>query len=186
MLALEYLATDPEGIVSLTLASPVISISTWAADGRELLATLPDSTREIIAAHEAAGTTASQEYQDASFEFMVKYVFGMQPPFPPELDSAVAGYNHLVYETMWGVSEFSPTGNLQDFDRSSLLVGLQMPVLFTAGRSDEARPETVSDFASMVPNAEVRIFENSAHLPMLTEREAYVEAIREFLRRVDG
>ncbi len=186
MLALEYLATDPEGIVSLTLASPVISISTWAADGSELLATLPDSTRQIIAAHEAAGTTASQEYQDASFEFMVKYVFGMEPPFPPELDSAVAGYNHVVYETMWGVSEFSPTGNLQDFDRSGLLGSLQMPVLFTAGRSDEARPETVSDFASMVPDAEVRIFESSAHLPMLTEREAYTEVIREFLRRVDG
>jgi proline iminopeptidase len=183
MLALEYLATNPDGIVSLTLASPVISISTWAEDGRELLTTLSDSTREIITTHEAAGTTSSQEYQDASFEFMVKYVFGMEPPFPPELDSAVAGYNHVVYETMWGVSEFSPTGNLKNFDRSGLLSSLQIPVLFTAGRSDEARPETVERFARMVPTAEVRIFENSAHLPMLTERDAYVEVIREFLRR---
>ena len=185
MLALEYLATDPDGIVSLTLASPVISISSWAADGRELLATLSDSTREIISRHEAAGTTSSQEYQDASFEFMLKYVFGMEPPFPAELDSAIAGYNHVVYETMWGPSEFSPTGNLRDFDRSGLLSSLQMPVLFTAGRSDEARPETVEGFAASTPNAEVRIFENSAHLPMLTEREAYAEAIREFLRRVE-
>ena len=33
---------------------------------------------------------------------MKRYVFGMEPPFPPEVDSAIAGYNVLVYETMWG------------------------------------------------------------------------------------
>jgi proline iminopeptidase len=185
MLALEYMATNPTGVVSLTLASPVISISAWAADGRDLLATLPASTRQVVEQHEAAGTTSSQEYQDASFEFMVRYVFGMEPPFPPELDSAVAGYNPVVYETMWGPSEFSPTGNLRGFDRSALLGSLEIPVLFTAGRSDEARPETVERFARAVPDAEVRIFENSAHLPMLTERDAYTDAIRAFLRRVE-
>lgn len=185
MLALEYMTTDPTGVVSLTLASPVISTSSWTADGRDLLATLPAPTQEIIERHEAAGTTSSQEYQDASFEFMVRYVFGMEPPFPPELDSAVAGYNPVVYETMWGPSEFSPTGNLQGFDRSALLSTLAIPVLFTAGRSDEARPETVERFAGTVADAEVRIFENSAHLPMLTEREAYVEAVRAFLARVE-
>lgn len=185
MLALEYMATNPEGIVSLTLASPVITTEAWAADGKELLGTLPDSTQEIINRHEEAGTTSSQEYQDAAFRFMVRYVFGMEPPFPPELDSAVAGYNPAVYEKMWGPSEFSPTGTLRDFDRSALLRTLEMPVLFTAGRNDEARPETVQIFARAVPNAEVVIFENSAHLTMLTEREAYVEAMRDFLNRAE-
>ena len=185
MLALEYLATNPAGVVSVTLASPVITTASWAADGKILVATLPDSTREIIARHEEAGTTSSQEYQDASFEFMLRYVFGMAPPFPAELDSAIEGYNHVVYETMWGPSEFNPTGNLRGFDRSDMLSSLEMPVLFTAGRADEARPETVERFARSVPNVEVRIFENSAHLAMLTERDAYVEVIRDFLRRAD-
>ncbi len=185
MLALEYLATNPEGVESVILASPVISIASWAEDGRELLATLPDSIQAVIAMHEEAGTTSSQEYQDASFAFMLKYVFGMEPPFPAALDSAMATFNPAVYETMWGPSEFSPTGNLRDFDRSALLRTLDLPVLFTAGRNDEARPETVERFAALTPNAEVRIFENSAHLTMLTEPEAYVEAVRDFLRRAD-
>lgn len=140
MLALEYLATNPSGIVSVTLASPVITTASWAADGKALLTTLPDSIQRIIATHEAAGTTSSPEYQTAAMEFMLKYVFGMTPPFPPEADSAVAGYNPAVYETMWGPSEFSPTGNLRSFDRSATLAGLTVPVLFTAGRNDEARP----------------------------------------------
>lgn len=185
MLALEYLATNPSGIVSVTLASPVITTASWAADGKALLTTLPDSIQRIIATHEAAGTTSSPEYQTAAMEFMLKYVFGMTPPFPPEADSAVAGYNPAVYETMWGPSEFSPTGNLRSFDRSATLAGLTIPVLFTAGRNDEARPETVERFAKTAQDAEVRIFEKSAHMTMLTEREAYVAALRDFLRRHD-
>lgn len=185
MLALEYLATGPEGIASVTLASPVITAASWAADARGLVATLPDSVQRAIATHEAAGTTGSPEYQAASLAFMVRYVFGMEPPFGPEIDSAVAGYNPLVYETMWGPSEFTTTGNLRGFDRSALLPTLTMPVLFTAGRDDEARPATIERFAATVPMAEVKIFERSAHMTMLTEREAYVDAIRQFLRRHD-
>jgi len=185
MLALEYLATRPSGIVSVVLASPVISTASWAADGKTLLATLPDSIQQVIARHEAAGTTAAPEYEQASMAFMLRYVFGMDPPFPPEADSAIATYNPAVYTTMWGPSEFSPLGNLRTFDRSATLAELTMPVLFTAGRNDEARPETVERFAKMVKNAEVKVFEKSAHMTMLTEREAYVAAIRDFLRRHD-
>jgi proline-specific peptidase len=185
MLALEYLATKPSGIVSVVLASPVITTASWAQDGKALLTTLPDSIQQVIARHEAAGTTASPEYEQASMTFMLRYVFGMEPPFPPEADSAIAGYNPLVYTTMWGPSEFSPTGNLRRFDRSRTLAELTMPVLFTAGRNDEARPETVERFAQTVRNAEVKIFEQSAHMTMLTEREAYVAAVREFLRKHD-
>lgn len=185
MLALEYLATKPAGVVTVTLASPVITTASWAADGKVLVATLPDSIQRVIAAHEAAGTTSSPEYQQASMAFVVRYVLGMGPPFPPEVDSALAGYNPAVYETMWGPSEFTPTGNLRTFDRSATLAELDLPVLFTTGRHDEARPETVERFARTASNAEVKIFESSAHMAMLTEREAYVAAIRAFLRKHD-
>ena len=185
MLALEYLATKPAGIVSVTLASPLITSAAWASDGQTLLKTMPDSIQRIVAAHEAAGTTASQQYQDASLEYMKRYVFGMEQPFPSEIDSAMAGFSPLVYETMWGPSEFTPTGSLKYFDRSAVLKELRMPVLFTAGRHDEAVPATVQRFAREVPNARVRVFERSAHMAMLTEREAYADAVGAFLRAAE-
>jgi pimeloyl-ACP methyl ester carboxylesterase len=46
-------------------------------------------------------------------------------------------------------------------------------------------PETVKHFHSLVPGAEMRIFENSAHITMLDEPDAYAEAIRSFLNKVD-
>jgi len=185
MLALEYLATNPSGVVSVTLASPVISIETWVADTMALVETLSDSSRAAIIRHEAAGTTSSQEYQDASSEYWSKYVLGMEPPYPPEVESTIEAYSPIVYETMWGPSEFSPTGNLRDFDRSDVLSGLEIPVLLTAGRFDEARPETIERFARSAQNSEVRIFENSAHVAMVTEPEAYIEALRGFLNEAE-
>lgn len=182
MLALEYLATKPAGIASVTLASPLITSASWARDGQALLKTMPDSIQRLVAVHEAAGTTSSPQYQAASLAFMVRYVFGMEPPFPPEVDSAMAGYSPFVYETMWGPSEFNPTGNLRHFDRSALLKDLRMPVLFTVGRHDEAVPETIQRFARDVPNATVRVFERSAHLAMVTERDTYADVVRAFLR----
>jgi len=65
------------------------------------------------------------------------------------------------------------------------LPNLDLPVLFTAGRYDEATPETVRHFQSLVPNAEIRIFENSAHVPMLDEPDAYAGAIRSFLNNAE-
>ena len=185
MLALEYLATKPAGVMSVVLGSPVITSESWAADGAALVATLPDSIQRVIATNEADGTTSSQAYQEATMVYMTRYVIGREPPFPAELDSAMATFNPAVYETMWGPSEFRPTGRLKDFDRSATLAALEIPILFTAGRRDEARPETVERFAATNPRAEVRIFEKSAHLTMVTEPEEYVAAIRTFLRSHD-
>ncbi|MEJ0057298.1 MAG: hypothetical protein WDN75_17555 [Bacteroidota bacterium] len=41
---------------------------------------------------------------------------------------------------MWGSTEFNAIGN-KNFDRVNRLHELKLPVLFIAGRYDEARPE---------------------------------------------
>ncbi len=61
-----------------------------------------------------------------------------------------------------------------------------MPVLFTAGRFDEATPESTAWFQSLVPGSRLVIFENSAHTTMLDEADRYVEVVRSFLRDVEA
>jgi proline iminopeptidase len=67
-----------------------------------------------------------------------------------------------VYRHMWGAAEFTATGVLRDYDRTERLGELKLPVLFLAGRHDEAAPETVADFQRRVPGAKMQILENSA------------------------
>lgn len=184
MLALDYMLTKPDGVEGLILASPAINVRRWADDARALLARLPEATQEIIERHEAAGTYAADEYQEATMEYYRNYVLRVDP-WPKAARDSFEQFNAEVYGLMWGPSEFTITGTLGDYDREAALPALDLPVLFTAGRYDEATPETTQYYAGLVPGSRVRIFENSAHLTMLDAPEEYVAAIREFLNEID-
>jgi proline iminopeptidase len=185
MLAMDYMLTQPEGVKSLIFASPALNVTRWTDDARELLKALPEDTRELIERHEREGTTDAPEYQEAVMDYYRIYL-SRSDPWSPYLLAAFEGFNAELYEYMWGPSEFTATGTLQDYNRETDLPKLKLPVLFTTGRYDEATPETVRHYQSLVPGAELRIFEDSAHTTMLDEPDAYAEAISIFLNRVDG
>ena len=149
-----------------------------------LLKALPEDTRALIEHHESRGTTDSPEYQEAVMDYYKMYL-SRSEPWSEDLLLAFEGFNTELYGYMWGPSEFTATGTLQGYNREADLPNLKLPVLFTAGRFDEATPGTVRLFQSLVPGSEMLIFEKSAHMTMLDEPEAYAEAIRNFLERVD-
>lgn len=185
MLAMDYMLTRPQGVKSLIFSSPALNVRRWAADTRQLVTELPPETQAVIAEHEAAGTTDSPEYQAAVMEFYHRFL-SRSEPWSPHLEATLQGFNFDIYGIMWGPSEFTATGVLKDYDREAELPTLDLPVLFTAGRYDEARPDTVRHFQSLVPGAELMIFEESAHMPMLDEPVVYADAIREYLDRIDS
>jgi proline iminopeptidase len=185
MLATDYLLTRPAGVRSVIMASPAISIPRWLADADTLLLTMPDDIRQAVARHEAAGTFEDPEYQAAVLAFYQRYLARRQP-WSADVDSTFAQFNTTVYGYMWGPSEFTATGTLQDYDRTDRLREIAVPTLFTTGRYDEARVPTVEYYRSLVPGAELAILENSAHLTMQDEPAENVRIVREFLRRVEG
>ena len=184
MLAVDYMLTNPEGVQSLILASPALSVQRWSDDAKKLIAGLPNSLQTVIERHENAGTTDDPEYQDAVMEYYKRYL-SRSDPWSPDLESTFENFNFEIYGLMWGPSEFTATGSLSAYEREDVLPELDLPVLFTAGRFDEATPETVEHFQGLVPNSRIAIFENSAHMTMLDEPEAYVDTVRNFLNEVD-
>jgi proline iminopeptidase len=184
MLATDYMLTGPAGVKSITFASPALNVERWTMDARKLLKALPEEMQTVIDRHENAGTTDAPEYQEAVMEYYKLYL-SRSDPWSPNLLAAFAGLNAEIYGYMWGPSEFTATGTLKDYNREAELTELNLPVLFTTGRYDEATPESVEHFQSLVPGSEIQIFENSAHMTMLDEPEAYAEAIRDFLNGVD-
>jgi proline-specific peptidase len=185
MLAVEHVLGRSEGVKSLTLASPVLSVRRWAEDARRLVAEMPEATRNVIDRHEASGSTDTPEYQEAVMEFYRRHL-SRSDPWSPDLEKTFENLNPEIYGSMWGPSEFAPTGSLASFEREDALPELELPILFTAGRYDEATPETVAHFQALAPGSRIAIFENSAHMTMLDEPEAYVAAVRDFLREIDA
>ena len=184
MLAVDYMLTEPDGVRSLILASPVMSVRRWTEDAERLVAQLPEEMQQAIEHHEAAGTTDDPEYQAATKEYNKRYQ-SRSDPRSADLLLTFENFNAELYSFMWGPSEFTATGTLKDYEREDVLPNLDLPVLFTAGQYDEATPESLHHFHSLVPDSRIVIFENSAHMTMLDEPEPYANTIREFLNEVD-
>ncbi len=130
-LAAEYAMTRPEGLAALVLSSPLISTKRWLADNDAHRNQLPDAARAALDRHEAAGTTDSQDYQDAVAVFMRRH-FNRMDAQPEELARTFEAFNVEVYNTMWGNTEFNATGTLKDYDASARLARIQVTTRFVA------------------------------------------------------
>lgn len=182
MLAIDYMLTDPSDVEALILSSPCLSARIWKEDADRLRLKLPKKVQELLLRHEAAGTTASDEYQAGVMEYIRRFACRLDP-LPQGVLEAFADANMQVYTHMWGPSEFFPTGSLKDYDRTPELSRIHTPTLFTCGRHDEATPESTRHYQSLMPNAELVVFEISSHTAMLEEPAAYLAAIDAFLER---
>lgn len=184
MLAIDYALTKPDGLASLTLASPALSIPRWLEDMKRYRSYLPIEVQKTLEEHEKNNTTDSDEYQEASMEFYQRYLCRLNP-WPEQLERTIAGEGTTVYNTMWGPAEFYMTGNLLNYDCTTHLGEINIPTLFTCGRYDEATPEATAEYQSLLPKSELAIFEQSAHMAHLEEAERYLQTVRNFLQRVE-
>jgi len=84
------------------------------------------------------------------------------------------------YET----HNFAFAHNQPQYDIKTQLPGITCPTLVTVGRDDWITPVASSEtIASLIPNAELVVFEKSGHSPQIEERELWLAVVREFLRK---
>lgn len=180
MLAASYLLTRPQGVKSVIFSSPCLSALIWAKDQAELLQGFPQAMQETVARCEAEGTTDSAEYKEAVVQYYKHHLCRIDTPAKP----ADRQSSPIVYNTMWGPSEFCATGNLKSYDVTSRLHEIEIPTLFLCGRHDEATPESLAHYQSLMPGSQLHVFEESSHKAYLEETDEYVRVVREFLQTV--
>ncbi len=189
-LAMEWLMTKrPTGVASVIFASPCLSSPRWIEDTRALVAGLSPEAQSAIAEAERSGNFSTPGYHAAAWgEWIHAHIVRT---LPPEAIAALLGSlaevnaNLELLEHMWGPSDFTVTGTLKTFDRTSDLGALRMPVLFHCGEFDEARPDTIREQAALTPHAEVAIIAGAGHLTMIDAPEEANRSIRVFLARVE-
>ncbi|MDQ2742660.1 MAG: proline iminopeptidase-family hydrolase [Chloroflexota bacterium] len=186
MLGMEYALTQPDGLESFTIASSPASAPLWVSEANRLLSELPWDIQDTIRQHEAAGTIDSPEFQAASLQFYQRHVCRLNP-WPPYVTRSfefLAKYPQ-VYNAMQGHSEFVITGSLKDWDVTSRLKEITVPVLITSGGFDEATPSVAGAVHSAIQGSQWILFENSAHMAHAEETERYMQVLGEFLGRVE-
>ena len=193
-LALEYFSAYPYGVKGIVFNSPYFSTSTWIADTDTLISTLPDSIQLSIKTAEEGNLYETESYKQAMDVFAKNFIVRKDrseiniPSYKAikdSYDTVVVRGNDFIYNYMWGPSEFSPTGTLLDYENIDALAQIDVPVLFTTGEYDEARPVTVKGYTSMVANGEYVEIPNAGHGSSVDNQKAYVKAHRDFANRID-
>jgi proline iminopeptidase len=182
MLAEAYMGTSPKGVRKLILSSPLVTTDQWTHDADSLIKLLPDSVQQVIAREEAAKTTDSPAYGAAMDVYYARHVRRAPRANPADGDSSGKLSGKLVYNYMWGPSEFTSTGTLKTFDATAWLKGITIPTLFLAGEFDEATPASTARFAKLVPGATFTMIPNSGHATANDNLPALLDAVRTFLK----
>src|SRR5688500_14664177 len=101
MLATDYLLTQPVGIVSRTLASPLLSTARWIADQAAYRRELPPEVEAVLTQCEEEGITQLPEYEEAAQVYLRCHGCRLDA-VPEPLQRSLAGQSPEVYLTMWG------------------------------------------------------------------------------------
>lgn len=183
MLATDYALAHQEHLRSLVLASTIADAALLRREMDRLLQAFPEELQETLRRHEAAGTTESDEYQDAIMEVYRVHLCRCDP-WPPEVVKTFEDFAMDVYVPMWGPSEFAYDGNLSDWDRVDRLHEIRVPTLVTVGRHDELTPACSEQIAERIPDSRLVVFENGSHMTFWEETDRYLQVVDDFLHSV--
>ncbi len=172
---------QPEGVQKVVFSAPYFSTALWQNDVAHLIAQLPPETQKTISDHESSGVFNSQAYQEAMMVFYQKHVCNLDP-WPENLMDSFDQINTDLYEYMWGPSEFTINGLLQDADLTPSLRDLPFESLITVGEFDEVSIETARHYENLLPNARLVIFSGNTHSHHIESEEKYLQTLRDFLK----
>lgn len=181
-LAIDYALTHLGALRTLILENTAADIPHLVSELERLRGALGPETVAMMQRHEAEGTLEHPEYQAAITLLNYRHVCRLAE-WPAPVRRSLENWNMAPYRTIQGPNEFLYTGNLKDWNRIPDLHRITVPVLITVGQHDELTPACAARMKHALPDAELKVFPNSAHMPFFEEPEAFFPVLLDFLAR---
>ena len=181
-LAIEYAVHYPGRLKSLILENTCADIPLLVKELNCLRASLGAETVAMMRRYEAMEDWTHPEYLAAVTLLNYRHVCRM-PEWPEPFRRSLDQTNDEIYRIMQGPNEYHYVGNLRHWRRIEELAGVRRPVLITVGQHDEITPTCALQMKTALPQAELRVFRNSSHVPFFEEPEAFFPVLIDFLRR---
>jgi len=181
-LAIEYALHHGEALKTLILEDTVADMPHLVSELERLRAALGPETVAMMQRHEADGTLDHPEYQAAVTILNYRHVCRLAE-WPAPVTRSLNDWNMGPYTAMQGPNEFLYTGNLKDWNRVPDLPKIKVPVLITCGAHDELTPACALRMKLALPDATLKVFPNSSHMPFYEEPQAYYPVLLDFLGR---
>ena len=182
MLAVDYYFKNENLPKALILASPCMSTKAWELDADTLINSMEIAYSRPLKNFKVGIYNDTDNYSNAIAAYYSKFYNRKTNSY---LDSSIARNGPKLYLHMWGKEDFLVTGNVKNYNRINDLQKINVPVLFTAGEFDAARPSTVRYYQSRTPKATFTLIENAGHSTMNDNTPADIAAIRNFIKSIE-
>ncbi|MCI4365305.1 MAG: proline iminopeptidase-family hydrolase [Thermoplasmata archaeon] len=195
-IALETALRHPSGLLSLSLSDGFSSTKELYDDERRHFAEAPKRIRSIIERFESQGDLKDARYLKArkEYESLPRHTSEGRPALLSTLrvrpwevvemwETLNPRIDRLFYGDQPGVLS-PPGGSMKDWEVTSRLKEIRLPTLVSVGRFDSVDVRFSRRIHRGIRGSKLVIFEKSAHGPLFSERDLYMETQRDFLDRV--
>jgi proline iminopeptidase len=179
-----YASLRPQGVKSMVLSSPSMSIPRSYDDMRRYLEQMPLELREAVRIGEESGDTSGPEFKRAVRAYNRRHLCRVEPP-PECIKRAHSKSSREIADHFLGWRDFRITGYMQDFDCTEQLASIDVPTLFICGEHDDACPESTGYYHRLVPGSDLEIVKDASHNPQLENPSDYLGIIRSFLAKIE-
>lgn len=182
MLEIIYLCDEmPAGVKSATFASTLSSSQLWGHEQHRLIKFMPKKDQEIIAQAEKTGNYQDPEYLKVDDKYMELHEASAPTADSPECLRREKRFGEIAYNTAWGPNEYTPLGNLKDYDYTDKLHHMNISTLITSGTNDLCTPLVAKTMADALPNAKWVLFDGTRHMSFVEQPQKYQRLLAKWL-----
>lgn len=181
MFAFDYALEYPERVLSLVLASPVLSNKRYQMTMMKLLSKFPEPIGNSFISALENNETSSIGFMEGMAFFAEHYLCRL-PIWPDALFEASIQTNITLKNFLWGNNSFIVDGVLKDYERLDELSYHQVKTLITCGEHDFIIPEDCKLYAELMPNVELAIIPDASHHVHLEQPVLYSQILQSFIK----
>ena len=188
-LAVGFAARHPDGILSVSLHSPILSFPWYvekvAPQLKQGLKSLDGKAGQIIDDYELRGVGIREKYDEACLEFTKNHVTHTWP-LPEAMKKLISVRNPQIHDVMVASgSELNVPGNLKTVDVTLQLSTMNLPALITCGSDDLCTPDYAKWQAGFAKDVEFHIIPGSAHMTPVDKPIEVIRIQTAFLNKVE-
>ncbi|HMW39412.1 MAG: proline iminopeptidase-family hydrolase [Saprospiraceae bacterium] len=185
ILAMEYALKYQKNLKGLIISNMMASCPKYDQYAKDVLAKKINAiVLDSIKMLESKGDIHNPRYTELLMTHFYSQFICRIPlaEWPEPLQRSFNGLNESLYVTMQGPSEFGISGKLENWDRSSELNQLKIPVLVIGATYDTMDPEYMSWMSQQIKGATFLLCPNGSHMCMWDDQEHYFQGLISFFR----
>lgn len=175
----------PQGVVSAILSSTLSSSRLWSHEQHRLISFMPVAEQHAIAEAERTGDFSGADYLRANDHYTVLHACEVTAD-SPECLRRKKRFGTEAYETAWGPNEYTPLGNLRDFDYTARLGEIHTPTLIISGTNDECTPLVAKTMTDGISGSRWELLDGARHMTFVDDNDRYCRILSQWLSRHDA